>query len=100
MWSLDENESNINPWNIDEENDATHDNLNVGRVEPVRSQRSQIDDFFAVDTFEKKIVQVYVFRGISRYDDFNDFVEENDIGEDDIVSIADNEDRLVLFYLK
>lgn len=92
MWNLNE-ESNVNPWNandytdINEENEATHDD--VGHP---------------MDMFEKRIVQAEVFRGSERYYKFNEFAEENNIGEEDIINIHDEstavESRLVLFYLK
>lgn len=52
---------------------------------------------------EKRIVQVAVFQGGSRFDDFNKFAKENEIGDEDIISISDdsmvNGSVLKLFYL-
>jgi len=63
-----------------DDNEATHNDLdgNTGR----------------------QIVQSRVFADYDRYDDFNEFTKNNNIGNEDIISIADDEDRIVLFYLK
>lgn len=96
MWNLnEENESNVEPWDADEYVDNRDVDLRVGRADPLRNEASSV-----MDLFNNRVVQAAVFTGGSRYDDFNEFAEENNIGNDDIISIADNDYKLVLFYLK
>lgn len=94
MWDVNENEKA--PWEINpdemknmedtaEEADDDYENMNLNQVP------------------EKRIVQVAVFQGGPRFDYFNKFTRENEIGEEDIISIADdsmvNGSLLKLFYL-
>lgn len=91
MWTIDENVNDVNPWNADEGNEATHDDLNgINEDGPGN-----------LDESSNGVVQARRFAGMGRYDEFSRFTKQHSIGMEDVVSIADDPDKLelVLFYV-
>lgn len=119
MWTIDENVNDVNPWNVDDSNEANNveeylkyfpedreflqPDTDIGPC----NFESDLDDAnnFGLNKFgfpiEKEIVQARRFTGMGRYDEFSRFTKQHNIGKEDVVSIADdaNKNELVLFYV-